>query len=113
MVLSSTREQRSGGEGDRRARPAARAAGEHTVERQAIGRQGRAGLIRTDPKGEPTYRRNAKTLLAELTALDQRYRTGLANCAIHTIVTSHEAFGYLAKRYHLEQQGAAGLSPDA
>ncbi len=29
------------------------------------------------------------------------------------IVTGHEAFGYLAKRYGLRQEGVAGLSPDA
>ena len=27
-------------------------------------------------------------------------------------MTSHEAFGYLATRYGLQQQGVAGLSPD-
>jgi len=28
-------------------------------------------------------------------------------------VTSHEAFGYLADRYGLRQEGVAGISPDA
>ena len=29
------------------------------------------------------------------------------------VVTGHEAFGYLAARYGLRQEGVAGLSPDA
>jgi zinc transport system substrate-binding protein len=42
-----------------------------------------------------------------------RYRDGLAHCARRLIVTAHEAFGYLARRYGLRQEGVAGLSPDA
>jgi zinc transport system substrate-binding protein len=34
-------------------------------------------------------------------------------CARREIVTSHEAFGYLAERYGLEQVGVMGLSPEA
>src|SRR6266545_4368730 len=39
-------------------------------------------------------------------------RTGLAHCERHEIVTSHEAFGYLAERYDLEQVAITGLSPE-
>ena len=39
--------------------------------------------------------------------------TGLADCDRTLIVTAHEAFGYLARRYGLRQEGVAGLSPDA
>jgi zinc transport system substrate-binding protein len=59
------------------------------------------------------YTRNANAFDQQLQALDARYRAGLAHCAIHVIVTSHEAFGYLAKRYGLHQEGVSGLSPDA
>jgi zinc transport system substrate-binding protein len=75
--------------------------------------QVRAALIKADPKGRAAYTRNAAKFDEQLQALDARYRAGLANCAIHVVVTSHEAFGYLARRYGLEQQGVAGLSPDA
>jgi zinc transport system substrate-binding protein len=75
--------------------------------------QVRAALIKADPKGRSLYTRNAARFDEQLQALDARYRAGLSNCAIHVIVTSHEAFGYLARRYGLQQQGAAGLSPDA
>ncbi len=38
---------------------------------------------------------------------------GLADCAVTTLVTSHDAFGYLADRYGLEVVGISGLSPSA
>jgi zinc transport system substrate-binding protein len=52
-------------------------------------------------------------LVVQLRALDGEYRSGLAHCARHEIVTSHEAFGYLAQRYGLQQIGITGLSPEA
>jgi zinc transport system substrate-binding protein len=70
-------------------------------------------LTKADPSGRATYQRNADAFRAELTALDGRYTDGLANCARKLIVTSHEAFGYLARRYGLKQEGVAGLSPDS
>lgn len=73
----------------------------------------KTALTNADPKGRAIYARNAAGFEQQLQALDQRYRADLANCATHVIVTSHEAFGYLAKRYDLQQQGVAGLSPDA
>jgi zinc transport system substrate-binding protein len=80
-----------------------------------------AGIVRTvrrelteaDPKGRAVFARNATRVLAELHTLDRRYRTGLAHCERHVIVTAHEAFGHLASRYGLRQEGVAGLSPDA
>ncbi len=70
-------------------------------------------LTKADPKGRPLYARNATRVLRELDALDTRYRDGLAHCERNVIVTAHEAFGHLAKRYGLRQEGVAGLSPDA
>jgi zinc transport system substrate-binding protein len=55
----------------------------------------------------------ADALVARLQALDGEYRRGLAGCERHELVTSHEAFGYLADRYGLEQIAVAGLSPEA
>jgi zinc transport system substrate-binding protein len=54
----------------------------------------------------------AARLQARLRALDGEYRTGLAHCERREIVTSHEAFGYLAERYGLEQVAITGLSPE-
>jgi zinc transport system substrate-binding protein len=55
----------------------------------------------------------AERLERRLRALDRAYRDGLADCARHEIVTSHEAFAYLADRYGLEQISISGLSPEA
>ena len=49
----------------------------------------------TRPRGRLTA--NAAALRADLSALDQALRDGLADCERHTIVVSHDAFGYLAK----------------
>lgn len=70
------------------------------------------GLAAADPKGAATYASNAQALQAELAALDAQYRARLTGCPRTLLVTSHEAFGYLASRYGLQQQGVAGISPD-
>jgi zinc transport system substrate-binding protein len=54
----------------------------------------------------------AARLQARLRDLDREYRTGLSHCERREIVTSHEAFGYLAERYGLEQVAITGLSPE-
>jgi zinc transport system substrate-binding protein len=55
----------------------------------------------------------AEQLNAKLVALDSEYRVGLANCKRREIVASHEAFGYLAHDYGLEQMAITGISPEA
>lgn len=70
-------------------------------------------LAEKDPEGADGYRQRAAALDQELTTLDGEFKAGLKTCALHTFVTSHDAFGYLAKRYGLEMVGIAGLSPDA
>lgn len=70
-------------------------------------------LSTVDPTHEADYRARAKAFEARLTKLDRAFATGLAHCERPEIVTSHSAFGYLAQRYHLDQVGITGLSPDA
>jgi zinc transport system substrate-binding protein len=55
----------------------------------------------------------AEELGGRLRALDRDYRAGLENCERRELVSSHEAFGYLADRYGLEQVAVTGLSPEA
>jgi zinc transport system substrate-binding protein len=52
-------------------------------------------------------------LVDRLRALDRDYRTGLARCDRRELVTSHAAFGYLARRYGLRQIAVEGLNPEA
>ena len=70
-------------------------------------------LIAIDPARSDFYAANTAALVAELEALDQEFTTGLANCEQKEIVTSHDAFGYLANAYGFEQHGIAGLSPES
>jgi zinc transport system substrate-binding protein len=80
---------------------------------QGIVSEVRHALTKADPAGRATYARNAQRFTRELAALDADYRTGLAHCSRNLLVTSHEAFGYLARRYGLTQEGVSGLSPDS
>ena len=70
-------------------------------------------LAKADPANEATYAVNAQAYIAQLAALDEEFRAGLSDCERTTIVTSHEAFGYLANAYGLTQVGILGLSPEA
>jgi zinc transport system substrate-binding protein len=54
---------------------------------------------------------DASSYIGELQKLDDSFRTGLAHCTSHVIVTSHQAFAYLAHAYGLTQIPIAGISP--
>jgi zinc transport system substrate-binding protein len=69
-------------------------------------------LAELDPEGEQGFRDNAADLVAELEALDEEMTMGLSTCETRTMVVSHEAYGYLAARFDLEQVGISGLTAD-
>ncbi|WP_122818079.1 metal ABC transporter substrate-binding protein [Nocardioides pantholopis] len=69
-------------------------------------------LAEIDPDGAEDFERNAADLRADLEQLDAEYAEGLADCAVTTVVTNHDAFGYLEK-YGLHLESITGLSPDA
>lgn len=71
-----------------------------------------ARLGQVDPAHAATFTANAAALRRDLQALDAEYRAGLTSCADPDLVTSHNAFGYLAQRYGLRQVGITGLTPD-
>jgi zinc transport system substrate-binding protein len=68
-------------------------------------------LAEADPDGAATYEENAAALRADLEALHAEMQAGLGDCAVDTLVTGHDAFGYLADRYGLDVVGISGLSP--
>jgi len=78
-----------------------------------VGHAVAASLGEADPEHAAVYAENARTLEKSLKDLDGEYSAGLKECASRTLVTSHEAFGYLAERYDLEQVGIVGLDPEA
>jgi zinc transport system substrate-binding protein len=70
-------------------------------------------MARADPRHATYYRRQGDRLVHDLGRLDHDYATTLASCRTRTIVVSHDAFEYLARRYHLDVVPIAGLEPDA
>lgn len=65
-----------------------------------------------DPNNAGVIRENVARKLAVLQGIDDTYRSGLASCSIPEIVSSHDAFGFLAKRYGFTVHGIAGISPE-
>lgn len=55
---------------------------------------------------------SAENLKKELATLDQEFTSGLSQCETRKFVTSHAAFGYLARDYNLDQIAVAGISPE-
>jgi zinc transport system substrate-binding protein len=56
---------------------------------------------------------SATDLSAQLQSLHEDFEEGLNRCRRREIVTAHDAFGYLARRYGLKQVPITGLSPEA
>jgi len=72
------------------------------------------GLIQADPVHRDYYGKNARDYENGLRALDARFKTGLSRCAHREFVHGgHYAFGYLARRYHLQYLSAQGFVPDS
>jgi zinc transport system substrate-binding protein len=55
----------------------------------------------------------ADPFVRRLMTLDRELSRGLRHCARRTLVTSHAAFGYFARRYGLRQVALVGLAPEA
>ncbi|WP_449482019.1 metal ABC transporter substrate-binding protein [Streptomyces avidinii] len=72
-----------------------------------------AALEKSDPDHAADYKKNTDELLAKLGALDTEFKDGLKNTASKTFITTHSAFGYLAERYGLDQEGISGVDPES
>ncbi|MFD0711028.1 metal ABC transporter solute-binding protein, Zn/Mn family [Paenibacillus sp. GCM10027626] len=73
----------------------------------------RNALIEVDADHREQYEVNYEALQVKLKQLDEQYTEKLGAAKLKAIVTSHHAFGYLARDYGLEQVSIMGLSPDA
>ncbi|MBB2902083.1 zinc transport system substrate-binding protein [Kineococcus radiotolerans] len=76
-----------------------------------LGEDVAAELSEVDPDHAAAYAAGAGELRQRMEALDADYAGALAGCRDAALVTSHEAFGYLAGRYGLRQVGIAGIDP--
>ena len=71
-----------------------------------------AALTALDPDHGEMYASNANVYQQKLAALNRAYRQGLENCTKRTVVTAHNALGYLAQQYDFNVLPIAGLSPE-
>ncbi len=69
-------------------------------------------LAKVAPENADYYQENADHLTAEMEQIDQEYQEALQGCQGESFLTSHEAFGYMAQAYGLEQVGVAGIDPE-
>ncbi len=69
-------------------------------------------LIQRDPSNADYYTARWNTLNEKLEALDESYKTQLGDHARTTIFVTHDAFGYIARRYGFQQQSIVGISAD-
>ncbi len=70
-------------------------------------------FLETDNENSDIYEKNFDSFKKELEGLDTALREGLKGAVGRKIIVSHSAFGYLAKRYDIEQIAVAGVSPHA
>ncbi|MDQ0285026.1 zinc transport system substrate-binding protein [Desulfofundulus luciae] len=83
------------------------------VQAQEIVRHIQDAFIAVDPDHASYYKSRAEEYIAKLQDLDREYREAAQSFKSRDIVTSHAAFGYLARRYGLRQVPVMGLSPES
>lgn len=71
------------------------------------------GLSEKDPENRDYYEKNFKTLKEDLINLDKEYTDVLSDAEIRDIVVSHEAYGYMAKEYGLNQVPIEGINSNS
>jgi zinc/manganese transport system substrate-binding protein len=71
-----------------------------------------AALVKADPVNAAAYKKNAEAYLAKLRQLDESYRTAMDKLSNKNLVTFHDAFPYLAKRYGFDYLGCIAQFPE-
>ncbi|MEG6523202.1 metal ABC transporter substrate-binding protein [Desulfotomaculum sp. 1211_IL3151] len=71
------------------------------------------GLVKADPNNKSYYQANANQFQQELDKLHLEYQENLAKTKTKEFITSHAAFGYLAKRYGLIEIPIRGLAAES
>ena len=70
-------------------------------------------LIKLFPMYQKLYSDNRDKYIKMLKKLDLEYKNQLLSCKKDTIIVNHNAFGYLADKYHFHVESLSGLSPEA
>lgn len=71
------------------------------------------GLVKADPNNKSYYQANANQLQQALDKLHLEYQGSLTKAKTKEFITSHAAFGYLAKRYGLIEIPVRGLTVES
>ena len=73
------------------------------------------GLAKADPDGAVIYQSNAESYVKELVALDTWAKAQFAAIPLdkRKVITSHDAFGYLAAQYGVQFLAPQGVNTDA
>lgn len=71
-------------------------------------------LSSLDPAGASSYKLNSDSYIKQLVALDQFAKEQFASIALpkRQVITSHDAFGYFAARYHIKFLAPQGINAD-
>ncbi len=78
----------------------------------SIGEKIKDRLTSLDKENKDEYEKNFKDLSSRLKTLDNQFLEELTIKKKDTILVSHSAFAYMAKRYDFEQISVAGISPE-
>lgn len=70
------------------------------------------GLQKVDPKNADQYSKNADLYLKQLDLLDQDFKSQVSTLPNKSLITFHDAFPYLAKRYGFRYLGAVEDFPE-
>jgi len=68
-------------------------------------------VVAIDSANETLYQTNAQVLKDRFSQLHQAFQTGLTQCANEELIISHDAYGYLARRYNFKAHTITGFSP--
>ncbi len=70
-------------------------------------------LIVLQPQNKALYMKNKDKYIQMLSKLDAKYKKTLSICLKKSVVVSHNALGYVAKKYGFHVESLTGLSPEA
>lgn len=70
-------------------------------------------LIKVVPQNRELFLKNQAQYILMLENLDEMYKTKLSQCSNDTVIVSHNALGYIAKRYDFTVESLTGLSPES
>jgi len=73
----------------------------------------RNALIEVDPDNKLQYENNTTGYINLLAELNRSYEHGLVDCQTRNVIVSHDAFGYLGRRYNINFLAVSGLNPDS